>query len=213
VRDVIALMRLNYDRFTSAGRARPELGARRSRRAGHHQRVCLLRTGRPRLHLSLTNARKEQTMYSPDQRVRADIRTALANDPRLPEPDEVAIEVYDGDVTLRGTVGSFAQQRAATGDARRTVGVRGVYDELRVRLLDEDRRKDAEIRGHALQRLIWDAELPGDYLEVEVDDGWVTLKGEVDHQYQSDAAFADVWNLHGVTGVTNKIKVIEARLP
>ena len=57
-------------------------------------------------------------------------------------------------------------------------------------------------RGHALQRLIWDSEVPGDYLDVHVEDGWVTLKGDVDFQFQSDAAFDDVAHLHGVTGVT-----------
>jgi osmotically-inducible protein OsmY len=113
-------------------------------------------------------------------------------------------------VTLRGTVGSFAQQRAAVADARRTRGVFDVYDELAVRLLNEDRRKDAEIRGAALQRLMWDPEIPGDYIDVQVKDGWVTLKGEVDHQYQSDNAFNHVASMYGVTGVTNDIEVVEA---
>src|ERR1700742_2175715 len=90
-----------------------------------------------------------------------DVRNELAADPRLPYPDEIAIEAYDGIVTLRGTVGSFAQQRAAVVDARRTRGVVDVYDALEVRLLNEDRRRDAEIRGAALQRLAWDASLPG----------------------------------------------------
>jgi len=150
-------------------------------------------------------------MDTPDQRVRADVSAALAADPRLPYADEVAVSAYHGTVTLRGTVGSFAQRRAAVADARRTAGVSGVYDELHVRLLDDDRRRDAEIRGQALQRLIWDSELPGDYLDVHVEDGWVTLKGDVDFQFQSDAAFSDVARLHGVTGVTNEIRVTEAR--
>jgi osmotically-inducible protein OsmY len=80
---------------------------------------------------------------------------------------------------------------------------------LEVRLLNEDRRKDAEIRGAALQRLMWDPEIPGDYLDVDVKDGWVTLKGDVDHQYQSDEAFDHAASLYGVTGVTNEIKVVE----
>src|SRR5262245_10554212 len=121
--------------------------------------------------------------------IEAGVRAQLADDPRLPHGDEIAIEV-DGDVvTLRGTVGSFAQRRAAVADARRTVGVADVWDELQVRLLDEDKRKDAEIRGVALQRLIWDSEIPGEYLDVTVEDGWATLKGQVDFQYQSDVAF------------------------
>ena len=137
------------------------------------------------------------------------VRNELASDPRLPYVDEIAVEAYGGAVTLRGTVGSFAQQRAAVADARRTRGVFDVYDELDVRLLNRDRREDAEIRGAALQRLIWDPEIPGDYLDVHVKDGWVTLKGDVDFQYQSDRAFDHAASLYGVTGVTNEIKVVE----
>jgi osmotically-inducible protein OsmY len=141
--------------------------------------------------------------------IQDDVRAELASDPRIPYTDEIAVEAYGGAITLRGTVGSFAQQRAAVADARRTRGVFDVYDELEVRLLNEDRRKDAEIRGAALQRLIWDPEIPGDYLDVHVKDGWVTLKGDVDFQYQSDAAFNHVASLYGVTGVSNDIKVVE----
>jgi osmotically-inducible protein OsmY len=137
------------------------------------------------------------------------VRASLASDPRLPYPDEIAVDASGGVVTLRGTVGSFAQQRAASADARRTAGVDEVYDELQVRLLDDERREDAEIRGAALQRLAWDAGLPADSLDVHVRDGWVTLKGDVDFQDQSDLAFDDVATMHGVTGVTNDIKVVE----
>jgi osmotically-inducible protein OsmY len=137
------------------------------------------------------------------------VRAELASDPRIPYVDEIAVEAYGGAITLRGTVGSFAQQRAAVADARRTRGVFDVYDELQVRLLNRDRRKDAEIRGAALQRLVWDPEIPGDYLDVDVKDGWVTLKGGVDFQYQSDRAFEHASSLYGVTGVTNDIKVVE----
>jgi osmotically-inducible protein OsmY len=141
----------------------------------------------------------------------AGVRAELTSDPRLPYGDEIAIEVDGSTVIMRGTVGSFAQRRAAVADARRTVGVGEVWDELEVRLLNDDRRKDAEIRGAALQRLIWDSEIPGEYLEVKVKDGWITLKGEVDWQHESDDAFDRVASLHGVTGVTNEIKVIERR--
>jgi osmotically-inducible protein OsmY len=144
-----------------------------------------------------------------NDRVIDDVRTELASDPRLPYSGEIAVESFGDTVTLRGTVGSFAQRRAAVADARRTRGVVDVYDELDVRILDRDRREDAEIRGAALQRLSWDSEIPGDYLDVHVDDGWVTLKGNVDFQFQTDLAFDDVSRLHGVTGVTNEIKVVE----
>ena len=144
-----------------------------------------------------------------NDRIRDDVRAELAKDPRIPYVDQIAVEAFGGAVTLRGTVGSFAQQRAAVADARRTRGVFDVLDELQVRLLGEDRRKDAEIRGAALQRLAWDSEIPGDYLDVHIDNGWVTLEGDVDFQFQSDLAFDDVAGLYGVTGVTNKIRVVE----
>src|SRR3954463_10150978 len=111
-------------------------------------------------------------------RVIDDVRAELQTDPRLPAPDEIAVEAFGETVTLRGTVGSFAQQRAAVADARPTRGVVDVYDELNVRILDQDRREDAEMRGAALRRLDWDTEIPSDYLDVHVKDGWATLEGE-----------------------------------
>ena len=88
-----------------------------------------------------------------DDNIQSAVRTELASDARLPYANEIAVEAYGGAVTLRGTVGSFAQRRAAVADARRSRSVFDVYDELDVRLMNEDRRKDAEIRGAALQRL------------------------------------------------------------
>lgn len=139
----------------------------------------------------------------------AQILAVLAVDPRIPNPAEIAVDANDGVVTLRGTVGSFAQRRAAVADARKVDGVEDVFDELQVRLLDEFAREDAEIRGAALQALMWDVEIPSGSIDVKVQDGWVTLKGEVGYQFQSDDAFDDVASLYGVTGITNEIRVIE----
>jgi osmotically-inducible protein OsmY len=144
-----------------------------------------------------------------NERIAGDVRDTLARDPRIPYPQEIAVESQDGMATLRGTVGSFSQLRAAVAAAKRTPGVYDVYDELKVRLLDADRRVDAEIRGAALQRLAWDPGLPADDIDVKVDDGWLTLTGRVDHQYQSDLAFDHVASLYGVLGVTNDLKVVE----
>jgi osmotically-inducible protein OsmY len=139
--------------------------------------------------------------------IQDDVRSALAEDPRIPYAKEIAVDAEGDTVVLRGTVGNFGQRHAAVADARRTRGVLDVYDELQVRPLDRDKREDAEIRGAALQRLIWDPELRPDYLDVQVRDGWVTLKGDVDYQFQSDKVFDHVASLFGVTGVTNHIKV------
>ena len=128
-------------------------------------------------------------------------------DPRIPESLEIAVSADDGFVTLRGTVESFSQRRAAGQDAKNADGVDDIDNQLKVSLTGSDRRDDDEIRGAALQNLIWDVDVPSDLVDVKVDDGWVTLKGDVSYQFQSDAAYDDVASLYGVVGVTNEIVV------
>jgi osmotically-inducible protein OsmY len=142
-----------------------------------------------------------------DVNIEGELRELFLLDQRISDPAAIAVSVDDGVVTLRGTVGSFGARRAAVRDARSIDGVEEVIDELKVRLLDEYQREDADIRGAALQNLMWDAEVPGDLIEVNVEDGWVTLRGDVFFQFQSDSAYDDVSRLYGVTGVTNAIVV------
>jgi osmotically-inducible protein OsmY len=132
---------------------------------------------------------------------------SLDLDPRIPESLEIAVAAEDGFVTLRGTVESFSQRRAAGQDAKNVDGVYDIDNELKVSLTGSDRRDDDEIRGAALQNLIWDVEVPSDLVDVKVSDGWVTLKGNVSYQFETDAAYEDVASLYGVVGVTNEIIV------
>ena len=130
---------------------------------------------------------------------------SLSVDPRIPDSTEIAVAVEDGIAILRGTVESFGQRRAAARDASNIDGVYEVDDQLKVRLLEM--REDEEIRGAALQTLMWDSEVPAASIDVKVSEGWVTLKGNVNYQYESDAAFDDVASMNGVLGITNEIKV------
>ena len=131
----------------------------------------------------------------------------LDRDPRIPESLEIAVAADDGIITLRGTVESFSQRRAAARDAKQVNDAYEVDNQLKVSLTGSNRRDDDEIRGAALQSLIWDVEVPSDFVNVKVDDGWVTLKGDVSYQFESDAAYDDVASLLGVVGVTNEIIV------
>jgi osmotically-inducible protein OsmY len=130
-------------------------------------------------------------------------------DPRIPDANEIAVSVEDGTVILRGTVERFSQRRAAVADAKQIDGVDEVDDQLKVNLLGADRREDDEIRGVALQALIWDTDVPSDLVDIKVEDGWITLTGDVSFQFESDAAYDDVASLYGVYGVTNEIRVNE----
>ena len=145
---------------------------------------------------------------SSDKVIIEEVSAALARDPRLHHPAEVAVAEQDGTVALRGSVRSLRQRRVAVEIAKSVRGVRAVEDELSIDLLD--RWQDDEIRGAALQALVSDDGVPDGQIDVAVADGWLTLKGEVKHQSESNAAFEAIERLPGVGGITNKIKVITA---
>ena len=135
-----------------------------------------------------------------------EVKASLERDPRIPHSAEIAVSDDRGIVALRGTVERFSQRRAAAEDAAKVDGVYDVANHLKVDMLGDDIREDDELRGIALQSLSWDADVTNT-VDVEVEDGWVTLKGQVSYQYQSDAAYDDVSKLYGVYGITNEIVV------
>lgn len=143
-----------------------------------------------------------------DNTIIEEIRAAYDCDDRIPHPAEIAIAEHGGTVTLRGTVGSLHQLRAAAEIAKSVRGVQRLDNELSPD--PRDRSADGEIRGAALQALMSSDDVPADHIDVHVANGWLTLKGEVKHQEESDAAFAAVSRLKGVGGITNEIKVITA---
>ena len=143
-----------------------------------------------------------------DNTIIEDIGSRYGRDDRIPHPAEIAVSAQHGDVTLRGTVSSVPQVRAAVRIAKSAHGVRRVDNELS--LDPRDHSEDAELRGTALQALMADDVAPAGQIEVHVADGWLTLKGEVKHQYENDAAFEAVSTLPGVGGITNEIRVVTA---
>lgn len=145
---------------------------------------------------------------STDNAITEEIRATLARDDRIPHAAEVAVSERHGTVTLRGSVGSFRQRRAAVKLARSVQGVVTVEDDLWVD--PRDRWQDNEIRGAALQMLMSHDEVPAHRIDVTVANGWLTLKGEVKQQHENDAAFQAVYGLPGLGGITNEIKVITA---
>jgi len=126
-----------------------------------------------------------------------------------PKVDDAAIAVSaeEGVVTLRGTVGSFRQKREAKQDAERVYGVEQVKNELEVRILNDDRRDDADLRGSVLQALALDSIVPSS-IDASVDDGFVTLSGQANWQFQRDEAEFVASNVLGVITVDNEIELV-----
>jgi osmotically-inducible protein OsmY len=135
-----------------------------------------------------------------------EIRARYRENSVLPHPDQVAISERAGTVTLRGTVSSPRDRRMAADIAKSVAEVRDVEDNLS--LDPRDRWEDHELRGRALQALIFADDVPDDQIDVGVSAAWITLKGEVKHQSESNAAFEAVTGLPGAGGITNEIKVV-----
>lgn len=139
-----------------------------------------------------------------DAPLERNVADELLWDPRI-DSNMVAVAADDaGTITLRGTVGSFRQRREAKKAAERVFGVTKVTNELDVRLLTEHRREDGELRRDVLQALMLDTLVPST-IEVGVSDGFVTLTGGADWQYQREEAEFIAGNILGVTGVENDV--------
>jgi len=120
---------------------------------------------------------------------------------------EIGVTAKDGVVALTGEVARYAEKVAAEAAAYRVKGVRGVAEEIAVRLPAEARRTDEAVAAAAIARLEWDVCVPKDGVKVKVEHGWVTLTGAVEWRYQATAAEEDVCGLMGVVGVTNHIAI------
>lgn len=119
----------------------------------------------------------------------------------------IGVTADAGVVTLTGHVDSFAQKHAAGKAAKRVKGVKGIAEEIEVQLPFDKKHTDDEIAAAAIERLAWDASIPPDSIQVEVDAGWVTLTGEVDRHFEKESAEDNVRKLLGVIGVSNQITI------
>ncbi|OAE56865.1 BON domain-containing protein [Achromobacter mucicolens] len=141
-----------------------------------------------------------------DSELRDRVQQALAFEPSVDEV-HIGVVVENGIVTLTGHVGTFAQKLAAEEAVQRVKGVRGIAQEIEVRMAGDKQLADDQIAARALSIIAWDSTIPGGKVQVAVHKGWVTLSGAVEWFFQREAAEHAVHKLSGVTGVSNLIVV------
>jgi osmotically-inducible protein OsmY len=141
-----------------------------------------------------------------DKDLKQHVENALDWDPSVDAKD-IGVSADQGVVTLRGNVGSYSEKLGAERVALRVYGVKAVANDLTVHVANAYQRTDTEIAQAAVSALKWHPVVPDDRLTVTVKDGWITLAGTLDWQYQKDAAVRGVRDLMGVKGVTNEIRV------
>jgi len=141
-----------------------------------------------------------------DSILRQDIIDELEFDPSF-DGEHIGVAVDRNVVSLTGHVNSYAEKVAAIAAARRVKGVLAIAENIEVRYPFQKQAADDQIAKRASDILNWDILIPKGAVDVLVQDGWVTLSGNVDWYYNKTAAEDDVRKLSGVRGVTNKITI------
>lgn len=138
--------------------------------------------------------------------LRQDVLDELEYEPGIDAAD-IGVAVQDGTVTLTGHVRTYAEKREAETIVKRVKGVRAIAQEIEVRPTSSHLTADDEIARRVVNSLTWNASVPGDQIQVTVENGFVSLSGKVSWHYQKSAAENAIDNLTGVRGVINLIEI------
>lgn len=141
-----------------------------------------------------------------DKELRQLVVDELEYEPSIDAAD-IGVAAENGVIVLSGHVADYAQKVAAEHATWRVKGVKAIAQKIEVRLPGDKQQNDDEIAQRALDIIAWSTSLPHDCIRVKVADGWVTLSGSVNWNYQREAAENEVRRLGGVKGITNDIKL------
>jgi osmotically-inducible protein OsmY len=147
-----------------------------------------------------------------DMQLKKDIEAELEWDPAV-HASKVGVAVTNGVVTLTGHLDTYAEKHAIERAMREVEGVRGVALEFDVKLDPGHHRSDSEIVAAAEKSLLWHVLIPAEKIQVIAEMGWITLKGEVDWDYQRSEAEKVVRSLKGVVGISNAITLKNRVMP
>jgi osmotically-inducible protein OsmY len=136
-----------------------------------------------------------------------DVQEAIKWEPLL-SAAEIGVTAKEGVITLTGTVDSYWKKTEAEEAAKNVAGVKAVVEKIEIKFVGHSSKKDDnDIAREVLNAYQFNVEVPGDKVKVKVEKGWVTLEGELEWNFQKDAAKAAVRDLLGVVGVTNNITI------
>jgi osmotically-inducible protein OsmY len=146
------------------------------------------------------------TLAKTDSELQNEVLSELSYEPSV-TVTEIGALVKDGTVTLNGYTTSYIEKWAAVNAVKRINGVKAIIDEIEVNIPDAYYRTDVDIAAAAVNGIDWSTTIPVGTLEVIVDEGWVSLVGEVEWWYQQNAAINIVQQMLGVKGVSNRISI------
>jgi osmotically-inducible protein OsmY len=139
-----------------------------------------------------------------DTDLQHDVMEELEWEPSI-DASKIGVAAKDGVVILTGSVPIYADKAEAERIAKTIGGVKAVANEVEVQIPGKSERNDTDIAAAAVNALKWHTSIPDDKVKMTVRNGWITLEGQVQWQYQRDAAHDAVRFLSGVKGVANSI--------
>jgi osmotically-inducible protein OsmY len=141
-----------------------------------------------------------------DSDIKRDVENELRWDPDIDATD-IAVTVKEGVVTLAGFVRSYSQKWEAERDAKRVSGVVAIADDIEVRLPVVDQRPDPDIARDVVASIQTQLPFWHEHIKAVVKNGWVTLEGDAEWNFQRERAEAAVRHVRGAKGVSNLIVV------
>ncbi len=141
-----------------------------------------------------------------NETLQKDVQDAIKWEPLL-HAAEIGVTAKDGVITLTGVVDSYAKKLEAEDAAKNVAGVKAVAEEITISFNGGAKHSDSQIATEIVNAFKFNWEVPEDKIHVKVENGWITLTGEVEWNYQKDAARKAVKNLPGVMGVTNNVTI------
>ncbi len=138
--------------------------------------------------------------------LQADVQNAIKWEPLL-NAAEIGVTAKDGVVSLTGVVDSYSKKMEVENAAKKVIGVKALVEKIEVKFPNSWTKTSSEVANEVLNALKSNWTVPKDKVTVKVEDGWVTLEGELPWNFQKEAAKNAINYLNGVKGVTNNIKI------
>lgn len=145
-----------------------------------------------------------------NEELQKSVQDAIKWEPLL-HAAEIGVTVKDGVVTLSGIVDSYAKKLEAETATKNVDGVKVIVEKITIKYSNLGMKSDTDIAGEIINAFKWNWQVPEELIKVSVENGWVTLAGETEWNYQKEAAQSAIKNLIGVQGVTNNVTIKTAK--
>ncbi len=141
-----------------------------------------------------------------DTEIQKDVMEELKWQPSI-KSSEIGVAVKNGVVTLSGMVDTYAEKKTAEKAALKVAGVKGIAEDIEIKLSYHDQKTDAELAQAVVNGLKWNVLVPNDKIKIKVENAWVTAEGVVEWAYEQNAVRDAISGIVGVKGISNLVKL------